>query len=92
VREQMETLEKLQSKLNRLLTHYEDARADNERLLRENQDLKKQLKAAGAAIAELKRQNKVIEKTAAEKNQGAVKRISKLVERIEELQGEIEFS
>lgn len=88
----MDTLEKLKGKLDQLLRRYEKLEAVNKDLRTENNELR-------ARIADLEKKAKLLsdskgkaEKQLGEANEAAVKRISRLVEKIDQLQSELEFS
>ncbi len=81
----MDRLEQLREKLNQIVAKYEALLQERDRLKSDNDRLGDELKQA-------EKQQGRDESRTREKHAGAVRRISRLVDKIERLQGEIDFS
>lgn len=88
----MNRLEQLKEKLDQIIVKYEALMQERDRLKAANAQLGEELHEAQDRLKELERQQGRTDSRSREKNAGAVRRISKLVDKIERLQGEIDFS
>ena len=88
----MESLERLKDKLDRLIASYELLQGRNDKLRNENQDLKNKIAELEKEVARFSAEKSKADKHIGEKNEVAIRRISRLVEKIDQLQSEIEFS
>jgi predicted RNase H-like nuclease (RuvC/YqgF family) len=88
----MDTLAKLKERLDKLLEQYEKLEVRNEELRAENKDLRAKLIELEQEVSVLNADKARFEKQLGEKNEAAARRISRLVETIDQLQSEMEFS
>ena len=88
----MNNLDKLQERVERLVDACRELETQKAEIAKENEDLRKQLTELQANVRRAKNDSGKTEKTLRSKNQTALKRISGIVDRIDQLQSEIEFS
>lgn len=88
----MEQFGKLQEKINQLVAKFEKLETEKSELERDCLHLKEQVKSLETQLKNLTHVNERLEKSAREKNEIALKRISKLVDKIDQFQSEMKFS
>ncbi|MFH2055565.1 MAG: hypothetical protein ABIJ61_06380 [bacterium] len=88
----MNRLEQLKEKLDQIVGKYESLLQERDRLKAANAQLSEELQQAQIQLKELERRQDKDDSRSREQHAGAVRRISKLVDKIERLQGEMDFS
>lgn len=88
----MKNLDKLQERVERLVDACQELETQKAEIARENEHLREQLTELQTNVRRAKSDSGKTEKTLRSKNQTALKRISGIVDRIDQLQSEIEFS
>ena len=88
----MDNLEKLQKRVNELVEQFEKQHQANEVVEQENNKLKEQIRTMESRIKTLLEENRHLERGLREKNEAALKRISRLVDKIDQFQTEMKIS
>jgi predicted nuclease with TOPRIM domain len=88
----MDTLESLKTKIDRILEKQEQLLLEKEAMERKNSELQDEITALRSRLAKLTSENGQLQGELSERNQTALKRINRLVEKIDLLQGEMKFS
>ncbi len=88
----MENLEKLHKKVNDLVSQYEKLRQEKIATEEACAVLQDQVKALEGQVKTLQEENRRLEKSLNEKNDIALKRISRLVDKIDQFQTEMKIS
>lgn len=88
----MDPLEKLEAKVTALVTQYEQVEAQKVRLERECQELRAKISTLEGELGNLTAENAKLSKTVQSTNDAALKRISRLVDKIDQFQSELKIS
>ena len=88
----IEKLDILQTKINDLLAKFEEQQNQKKQIEQDYTHLKEQFKALESQMQTMALENKRLEKDLQERNDAALKRISKLVDKIDQFQSEMKFS
>ncbi len=88
----MNPLEKLQSKVTELVAKFELIEAEKTQVEVECQGLRKRISALEQEIRTLNSENLKLSKSLQATNEGALKRISKIVDKIDQFQSELKIS
>jgi len=88
----MENLDKLQTKVKDILEQYQKLESAHLQLKKENAQLRERLSGLEAELKGLSQGNSRLEKQSREKQEAALKRISRLVDKIHQFQSEMKLS
>ncbi len=88
----MNPLEKLQSKVTELVAKYEEIEAEKTLVEVECQELKKRISGLESEIRALNTENSRLSKSLQATNEVALKRISRIVDKIDQFQTELKIS
>jgi len=88
----MENLDKLQTKVKDILEQYQKLEWAHLQLKKENAQLRERLSGLEAELKGLSQGNSRLEKQSREKQEAALKRISRLVDKIHQFQSEMKLS
>ena len=88
----MENLDKLQTKVKDILEQYQKLESAHLQLKKENAQLRERLSGLEAELKLLSQGGNRLEKQSREKQEAALKRISRLVDKIHQFQSEMKLS
>ncbi len=88
----MENLDRLQGKVKDLLEQHKKLEASYSELKKENAQLRERLSSLESEMKAVTKSGSRLEKEAREKQEAALKRISKLVDKIHQFQSEMKLS
>ena len=88
----MENLDKLQTKVKDILEQYQKLESAHLQLKKENAQLRERLSGLEAELKLLSQGSNRLEKQSREKQEAALKRISRLVDKIHQFQSEMKLS
>jgi cell division protein FtsB len=88
----MENLDKLQSRVKEILEEYKQLESAHNDLKKENAQLRNRLGSLESEIKTLSQGSSRLEKQSREKQEAALKRITKLVDKIHQFQSEMKLS
>ncbi len=88
----MEPLDKLQTRIKDILEQYKKLEAAHSELRKENAQLRDRLSTLEAELKSLSQGSGRLEKQSREKQEAALKRISRLVDKIHQFQSEMKLS
>ena len=88
----MESLDKLEQRINGLVEQFDKLATEKSRIDQENAQLKERVKALESELKTLQIENQNLDKRVTEKNEIALKRISRLVDKIDQFQTEMKIS
>jgi predicted nucleic acid-binding Zn-ribbon protein len=88
----IEKLDILQTKINDLLAKFEEQQNQKKQIEQDYTHLKEQFKALESQMQTMALENKRLEKDLQERNDAALKRIGRLVDKIDQFQSEMKFS
>jgi len=88
----MENLDKLQTRVKEILEQYKKLESTHLELKKENAQLRERLSGLEAELKGLSQGNSRLEKQSREKQEAALKRITRLVDKIHQFQSEMKLS
>lgn len=88
----MENLDKLQTKVKDILEQYQKLESAHLQLKKENAQLRERLSGLESELKSLSQDGNRLEKQSREKQEAALKRISRLVDKIHQFQSEMKLS
>lgn len=88
----MENLDKLQTRVKDILEQYRKLESAHTELKKENAQLRERLSGLESEIKTLTQSSNRLEKQSREKQEAALKRITKLVDKIHQFQSEMKLS
>ena len=88
----MENLDKLQTKVKDILEQYQKLESAHLQLKKENAQLRERLSGLEAELKLLSQGSNRVEKQSREKQEAALKRITRLVDKIHQFQSEMKLS